>query len=122
MRASTRPPGQARHHLRRTLADAGVLPPRDEQTERLETWVDGVPDPAPAPSRRRSAPTVQWKVLRTVRRRARHRRTTIGVADSARERIRAAARLLHHREQNGDGRAQLTQEALDRWTAGKRRP
>lgn len=34
------PPGQARHHLRALLVDVGVLPVRDEQTERLETWVD----------------------------------------------------------------------------------
>jgi len=112
------PPGQARHHLRALLVDAGVLPPRDEQTERLETWVDEYLTQLPPHHAAVITPYAQWKVLRTVRRRARHRRTTIGVADSARERIRAAARLLHHREQNGDGRAQLTQEALDRWTAG----
>lgn len=95
-----------------------MLPPRDEQTERLETWVDEYLTQLPPHHAAVITPYAQWKVLRTVRRRARHRRTTIGVADSARERIRAAARLLHHREQNGDGRAQLTQEALDRWTAG----
>lgn len=96
------PPGQARHHLRALLIDAGVLPVRDEQTERLETWVDEYLTQLPPYHAALITPYAQWNVLRTVRRRVGRRLTTIGVADSARERIRAAARLLHHLEQEGD--------------------
>lgn len=112
------PPGQARHHLRALLIDAGVLPLRDEQTERLETWVDEYLTQLPPHHAAVITPYAQWKVLRTVRRRAGRRRTTIGVADSARERIRVAARLLHHLEQEGGLLSLLTQDALDRWTGG----
>ncbi len=112
------PPGQARHHLRALLVDVGVLPVRDEQTQRLETWVDEYMTQIPPHHAAAIAPYAQWKVLRTVRRRAGRRRTTIGVADTARERIRAAARLLHHLEHEGDFLSPLTQDALDRWTGG----
>lgn len=112
------PPGQARHHLRALLVDVGVLPVRDEQTDRLETWVDEYLTQLPPHHAAVITPYAQWKVLRAVRRRARRRPTTIGVADSARERIRAAARLLHHLEQEGEILSALTQEALDRWTGG----
>lgn len=111
-------PGQARHHLRALLVDAGVLPVRDEQTERLETWVDEYLTQLPPHHAAVITPYAQWNVLRTVRRRASRRQTTIGVADSARERIRAAARLLHHLDQEGDILSPLTQHALDRWTGG----
>lgn len=112
------PPGQARHHLRALLVDAGVLPVRDEQTQRLETWAEEYLTQLPAHHAAVITPYAQWRVLRTVRRRTARRRTSIGVADSARERIRAAARLLHHLEQDGDGLSSLTQDALDRWTGG----
>ena len=112
------PPGQARHHLRALLVDVGVLPIRDEQTERLETWMEEYLTQLPPQHAAVITPYAQWRVLRTVRRRTARRRTSIGVADSARGRIRAAARLLHHLEQDGDGLSSLTQEALDRWTGG----
>ena len=112
------PPGQARHHLRALLVDAGVLPVRDEQTERLETWVDEFLAGLPAHHAGVIAPYAHWKVLRTVRRRGRRRRTSIGVAGFARERVRAAARLLRHLDQDGGSIDSLTQEALDRWVDG----
>lgn len=111
-------PGQARHHLRALLVDVGVLPVRDEQTQRLETWAEEYLTQLPPHHAAVITPYAQWRVLRTVRRRAARRRTSIGVADSARERIRAAARLLHYLEQDGDGLFSLTQDALDRWTGG----
>lgn len=114
------PPGQARHHLRSLLIDAGILPLRDEHTERLATWVDELVATLPPHHVAVIGPYANWKVLRTVRRRTRRKRTSIGVAGSARERIRAAVRLLHHLDQKGEGIAVLTQDALDRWTDGNR--
>lgn len=113
-------PGQARHHLRALLVGAGILPLRDEHTERLETWVDELVATLPPHHAAVIGPYARWKILRTVRRRARRKRTSIGVAGSARERIRAVVRLLHHLDQNGEGIAVLTQDALHRWTNGNR--
>lgn len=114
------PPGQARHHLRSLLVDAGILPPRDEHTERLGTWVDELIAALPPHHAAVIGPYAHWKILRTVRRRTRRKHTSIGVAGSARERVRAAVRLLHHLDQDGKGIAVLTQDALDRWTNGNR--
>lgn len=114
------PPGQARHHLRSLLVDAGILPLRDEQTERLGTWVDELLATLPPHHAALIGPYANWKILHTVRRRTRRKRTTIGVAGSARERIRAAVRLLRHLDQDGTGIAVLTQDTLDRWTKGNR--
>lgn len=114
------PPGQARHHLRSLLIDAGILPLRDEHTERLGTWVDELVATLPPHHAAVIGPYANWKVLRTVRRRTRRKRTSIGVAGYARERIRAAVRLLRHLDQTGEGIAVLTQHALDRWTDGNR--
>ena len=114
------PPGQARHHLRALLVNAGVLPVRDEHTERLGTWVDELVATLPPHHAAVIGPYANWKILRTVRRRARRKRTSIGVAGSARERIRAAVRLLRHLDQDGKGIAVLTQDTLDRWTNGNR--
>lgn len=114
------PPGQARHHLRSLLIDAGMLPPRDEHTERLGTWVDELLATLLPHHVAVIGPYANWKILRTVRRRTRRKRTTIGVASSARERIRAAVRLLRHLDQDGKVIAGLTQDTLDRWTNGNR--
>ncbi len=114
------PPGQARHHLRSLLIDAGILPLRDEHTERLGTWVDELVATLPPHHAAVIGPYANWKVLRTVRRRTRRKRTSIGVASSARERIRAAVRLLRHLDQDDTCIAVLTQDTLDRWTNGSR--
>jgi hypothetical protein len=112
------PPGQARHHLRSLLVDAGVLPVRDEQTERLETWVNELTVTLPPHQATVIVPYAHWKVLRTVRRRTRRKRTSVGVADSARERIRSAVRLLRHLDQMDVGIGSLTQDRLDQWIDG----
>ena len=114
------PPGQARHHLRSLLVDAGILPLRDEHTERLATWGNELIATLPPHHAAVIGPYANWKILRTVRRRTRRKRTSIGVAGSARERIRAAVRLLHHLDRDGKCVAVLTQDALDRWTNGNR--
>lgn len=114
------PPGQARHHLRSLLVVADVLPQRDEHTERLATWVDEFTVTLPPHHATLIIRYAHWKVLRTVRRRTQRKRTSFGVAGSARERIRAAARFLRHLDHDGQDAAELTQDTLDRWTQGSR--
>lgn len=114
------PAGQARHHLRSLLIDAGVLPLRDEQTERLGAWVDELVATLPRHQARLIVPYAHWKVLRTVRRRTQWKRTSIGVASATRERVRVAVRFLRHLDEHGVEVATLTQGTLDRWTGGSR--
>ena len=114
------PPGQARHHLRGLLVDAGVLPVRDEHAERLATWVDDLIATLPPHHATVIVPYAHWRILRAVRRRTRHHPTSVGVAGSARERVRTAARLLGHLDQKSMDLGALTQDTLDRWTNGDR--
>lgn len=114
------PPGQAREHLRALLIAAGVLPSRDQYADQLETWADEYIAGLPPHHTALIRPYARWMVIRTVRRRAQKRRTTVGVAASAGERIRAAARLLRHLDERGETINDLTQSALDEWLTGNR--
>lgn len=98
----------------------GILPPRDEHTERLGTWVAEFTAALPPHHAAFIVPFAHWKVLRTVRRRTHRKRTSVGVAGSARGRIRAATRFLRHLDQRGEDAATLPQDTLDRWTNGSR--
>lgn len=113
------PPGQARHYLRSFLVDAGILPCRDEHLERLGTWVDELLLTIPPHQAAIISPYARWRILRAVRRRTRRSKaTSVGVAGSARERIRTAVRLLAHLDRNGESIESLSQESLDGWTRG----
>lgn len=114
------PPGQARHHLRGLLVDAGVLPVRDEHAERLATWVDELVATLSPHHATAIVPYAHWRILRAVRRRSQHHPTSVGVAGSARERVRVAVRLLRHLDQKSMDLGALTQDTLDRWTNGDR--
>jgi hypothetical protein len=114
------PPGQAREHFRSLLVAARILPRRDEHAERLATWTDEFLADLPHHHVVLLKPYAHWMVLRLVRRRARRRRTTFGIATGARERVRSAARLLRHLDQRQETITDLSQATLDHWLAGNR--
>ena len=114
------PPGYARHYVRALLVRAQILPRRDEQLERFETWIDEYTAALPPHQGAVLAPYARWGVLRTARRRAARRGFTTYAADSSRERIRTAQRLIEHLEASGHQIGELTQAILDGWTAGNR--
>lgn len=110
--------GQARHAFRAVLIETGILSPRNEQLDRLESWVDEFTSSLPAEHAAVIGPYGKWRILRAIRRRARRARVTVGIAGSGRGQIRHAARLLAYAEQQGCRPGALTQESLDSWTAG----
>lgn len=114
------PPGHARHYLRALLVQAQILPRRDEQLERFETWIDEYTAALPPHQAAVLLPYARWGVLRTARRRATRRGFSTGAADSSRERIRQALRLIEHVEATGHQIGELSQAILDDWTAGNR--
>ncbi|WP_131536084.1 hypothetical protein [Mycolicibacterium aromaticivorans] len=114
------PPGQARHYLRALLVEANVLTRRDEPIERLETWIDEFTASLAPRHAALLEPYARWGILRTARRRAARRGFTANAADSSRERIRLALRLIEHVESSGHRIGDLTQTMLDDWTAGDR--
>lgn len=112
------PPVRGRHYLRAILVQTGLLPVRDEQIERFETWINELVATLPAHQAALISPYAHWMVLRAARRRTRRRLYTQAAADSGRERIRTAIRLLDHLEAQGKQITDLTQPVLDQWTAG----
>lgn len=114
------PPGHAREHLRSLLVAAQILPRRDENADRLATWTDDFLADLPRHHAALIKPYAHWMVLRLVRRRARRRRTSVGVATSARERVRSAARLLRHLDHRQEMITDLSQATLDDWLGGNR--
>jgi hypothetical protein len=114
------PPGHARHYLRALLVEAQVLERRDEPMERLETWIEEFAAGLPPRHAALLEPYARWAILRGARRRAARRGFTVAAADSAREKIRMALRLVEHVESSGRQINELTQAILDEWTAGNR--
>lgn len=114
------PPGQARHFLRNILVAAEILPPRNEQLERLDTWLEEFLAGLPAAQAAVIAPYGRWRVLRTMRRRSNGQRVTAGSADGARGKVLAAAKLLAYAEQNGAAPSHVTQDLLDSWIGSSR--
>lgn len=112
------PPTNTRHWVRAMLVEANILPRRDEPIERLETWVNELTAGLPGHQAKLIGPYARWAVLRAARRRARRRGFTNAAADSGRERIRTAVRLLDHLDQQGIQIGDLTQPVIDGWTAG----
>lgn len=110
--------GHARHYLRALLVESGVLAPRDEPIERLETWTDDFLAGLPHRHAVVIEPYGRWAVLRGARRRARRGGFTIAAADGARDRIRLAWKLAQHLESLGLQVSDLSQAVLDDWTAG----
>ncbi|MBT2495834.1 hypothetical protein J7E45_09455 [Microbacterium sp. ISL-59] len=114
------PSGQAREHLRSLLVAAMILPRRDENADRLATWTDEFLAGLPRHHVALVKPYAHWMVLRLVRRRARRRRTSFGIATAARERVRCAVRLLRHLDNRQEAITDLSQATLDDWLAGNR--
>ncbi|WP_157896185.1 hypothetical protein [Mycobacteroides chelonae] len=112
------PPTNTRHWVRAMLVEANFLPRRDEPIERFETWINELTAELPAHQASLIGPYARWAVLRAARRRARRRGYTAGAAESGRERIRTAVRLLNHLDQQGIQIGDLTQPMIDAWTAG----
>ncbi|TXI64587.1 hypothetical protein [Mycolicibacterium mageritense] len=113
------PPSKTRHWVRAMLIEANILPHRDEPIERFETWVNEFTAKLPAHQATLIGPYARWAVLRAARRRARRRGYTNGAADSGRERIRHAVRLLDHLDEHDIAIGDLTQPVIDGWTAGR---
>lgn len=104
-------------HLRQVLVSAGVLPDRDEDTTRLEVWMDqqlaNVEDDE---DRRVLEAFARWWVLR--RHRQRISRRGVSSTDHARTKIREAIRLMTWLRSHGRTLTTCTQGDIDLWLVG----
>jgi len=111
----TLPPGKPEAYLRASLVATGVLPPRDEELERLGPWLDHLLRDRPAGHARLVRPFATWQILRRARRNARTRAFTSGSAGFARARILIALEFLTWLEERHRPLSQLTQADVDTW-------
>jgi hypothetical protein len=107
-------------YLRQLLVFVGVLPPRIEQLERSEPWLDALLDRLPPNHASVIGPFAQWDVLRRARRRAETRDYTRGSAQADRAKIMNAVKLLKWLDEQHCQVNELTQAMVEAWVGGKR--
>jgi hypothetical protein len=109
------PPSRHELYVRQMLVHTGVLPSRDEDTERIPAWLEQQLAGRPAAHADLLRPFVNWHVLRLARRRSRQRHYPASAKKYLRTKVRTALDLLawlDERRMTIDG---LTQEYLDIW-------
>jgi hypothetical protein len=116
------PPGRNEYYVRQLLVTTGVLPERDDDVERLPTWLDTtwldttLAD-KPAEHARLIRPFAHWFLLRRARRRAATRRQPAVAGVYLRTQIRIALKLLAWLDEHNLTLADLDQLSLDTWLA-----
>ncbi|MCD2197274.1 hypothetical protein LQ327_28270 [Actinomycetospora endophytica] len=110
----TLPQNRAETFLRALLVDAGVLPARNEELERIRPWLETFladqPDHA-----RLIRPFVHWFVLRRARRAAARRRYQARAGHHLRAKVRVAHEFLAWLDTLQLDLAELDQATIDRW-------
>jgi len=110
------PPSLGLHYLRRLLIFAAVLPPRQDQLERITPWLREQLRDQPPHHGHLIRPYAEWDVLHRARRKAtRHGGFTVGSANNARSRVSAAQDLLTWLDTRYLTLDRLTQPHLDLW-------
>lgn len=117
----TRPQDSAHGYLRHLLAAVGILDPYDPYIERMGPWLEGYLDTLPEHHRELLRRFGRWHVMKQMRQAASAGRMTRGTADTARYRVRTAARLLAHFDNRGVTAQTATQADLDHYVAGRGR-
>lgn len=114
------PPGHAERYLRHLLIAAGILPPRNDDLERIPAWLDGLLADRPPHHGRLVRPYTTWVLLRRARRQAADRLHTTSAAQRIRRRVRQALHLLDWLDTHHLELATLNQDRLDTWLSTNR--
>jgi hypothetical protein len=110
---------QSRHEvfLRQMLVQVGVLPPRNDDLERIPTWLDTLLLEQPEHRTQLIRPFAHWFVLRRARRSAARRRYPAQAGGSVRKQIRVALEFLTWLDTLGLDLPAANQTVLDQWLA-----
>lgn len=111
------PQGRAEMFLRQLLVQAGVLPARNDDLERIPPWLDTLLADQPDHHARLIRPFAHWFVLRRARRSAARRRHPAEAGDHVRMKIRVALEFLTWLDTLELDLAATDQAAVDRWLA-----
>jgi hypothetical protein len=113
----TLPQNRAEMFLRPLLVEAGVLPARNDDLERIPPWLDTLLVDQPDHHVRLIRPFAHWFVLRRARRSAARRRYQAQARAHIRMKIRVALEFLAWLDTLQLDLAAIDQAAVDRWLA-----
>ncbi len=110
---------QSRHEIfvRQLLIQSGVLPPRNDDIDRIPRWLEDLLQDQPDDRALLVRPFTHWFVLRRARRSAARRRRPGDASDNIRKRIRVALEFLTWLDAVGRSIENLDQTLLDQWLA-----
>ncbi len=109
------PQGHVELYLRSTLVNAGLLPARHDEIERVSTWLEGILANRPEEARL-IRPFTHWVLLRKARKRAdRQGRPAHSTGLNIRAQIYVVLEFLVWLDEQGLTLASLTQERVDTW-------
>jgi hypothetical protein len=111
------PQGRHEYFLRQLLVQAGALPPRRDDLDRIPAWLDNILADKPDTHARLVRPFAHWGVLRRARQRARTRAHHATAGNHLRVRITVALEFLSWLDGEALTLEMLDQTALERWLA-----
>lgn len=114
------PTGHAERYVRHLLIAADVLPPRNDDLERISVWLETLLSDRPLHHAQLLRPFTTWVLLRRARRQAGVRLHTTSAAQLIRRRVRLALSLLNWLDVRHLTLAHLDQDQLDTWLAANR--
>jgi hypothetical protein len=114
------PPGHAERFLRHTLIATGVLPPRNDDLDRIPAWLDTLLTHRPPHHSQLLRPFATWVLLRRARRQAGDRTHASSAAARIRHQVHKALSLMDWLDVEHLDLADLDQTRLDAWLAVSR--
>ncbi len=109
------PPDRRLHYIRQIMVQTGVLPERNEDLERLPSWLEHHLAGKPAGHASLIRPFLHWFLLRRARSRAAVRRFPASAGRDLRRRILVALDLLAWLDEQELTLGELRQDDIDRW-------
>jgi hypothetical protein len=109
------PPTRSLHYIRQVMAQAGILPSRDEDLEQVPSWLEHRLAGTPAAHARLVRPFLHWHLLRRARNRASARRYPVSAGPDLRSQITVALELLAWADKQAITLQDLRQDDIDRW-------
>ena len=109
------PPTRGLHYIRQVMVQTGVLPGRDEDLERVLSWLEHHLAGKPAGHASLVRPFLHWHLLRRARNRASARRYPVSAGGDLRCQILVALELLAWADEQAITLEHLRQDDIDRW-------
>jgi hypothetical protein len=109
------PPTRGLHYIRQIMVQTGVLPGRDEDLERVPSWLEHHLEGKPAGHASLVRPFLHWHLLRRARSRASARRYPVSAGRGLRCQIMVALELLAWADEQAITLENLRQDDIDRW-------